>query len=138
MTPRPERTNPTPHDPYECAETLGIKVIHRPIQTATGMWVPEHNLIVIRTGMRRVHDRSTLAHELAHAHHGHHESTARNEAVADRTAALAIIDGDVFAHAIKYAHSIEEVAAECDVSTKLARAYAAARGLTVAPLLLEA
>ena len=123
-TTKPPQTSPTPRDPYEHAEQLGITVIHRPIRTATGFWIPDHNLIVLRTGMRRVHDRSTLAHELAHAALGHVESTPKTEHQADRLAARNMIDPAAWLAACKWCDSLPAVAAELGVSTKLARAFA--------------
>lgn len=125
MTKKPLRTSRPGLDPYEHAARLGITVIHRPIRTGTGFWIPDHNLIVIRSGMRRVHDRSTLAHELAHAILGHTESTPKHEAQADKLAAQNLIDEDRFWAAAKWCTTISEVAAECDVSTRLARAFVA-------------
>lgn len=121
-------TSPTSRDPYEHAQQLGLTVIHRPIKSATGLWIPEYDLIVIRSGMRRVHDRSTLAHEIAHAILGHEDTNPKHEAQADRLAALNLIDPQKWEKAATCYDYIEQVAAECDVSTKLARAYAA-RGM---------
>lgn len=127
------RTSPAPRDPYEHAEALGIEVIHGTLRTATGLWLPERNLIVIRKGMRRVHDRSTLAHEIAHAELGHRWSTPKHEVQADRRAAQNLIDPDVFWAAARWCDSIDEIALECDVSTKLARAFAASGASRVLP-----
>lgn len=126
-------TRPDSLDPYEHAEQLGLTVIHRPIKTATGLWIPDFDLIVIRSGMRRVHDRSTLAHEIAHAILGHSDTNPKHEAQADRLAALNLIDPQVWEKAATCYEHIEQVAAECDVSTKLARAYAGSGGIRVLP-----
>lgn len=141
MIPRRTRTNlpihewrcvnmPPPHDPWQCAEWQGIEVIHRPLKLATGYWVPDHNLIVLRSGMRRVVERSVLGHELAHAALGHEGSSPRNELQADRLAAHFMVDPGVFAEAVRFCSSLSEVAAECDVSLKLARAFAERAGLS--------
>jgi hypothetical protein len=52
------------YDPYAHAEQLGIRVIRRRLTTGTGLWVPDQNVIFLQDRMRRVHDRSTLAHEI--------------------------------------------------------------------------
>lgn len=143
MTLRRTRTNlplhewrcvdmPPPHDPWQCAEWQGIEVIHRPLEAATGLWVPDRNLIVLRAGMRRVVERSVLGHELAHAALGHDRSCPRHELAADRVAAEFMIDPVVFAEAARFCSSLSEVAAECDVSVKLARAYAERPGAELA------
>lgn len=133
MTPRPRRTSRTTRDPYEHAAALGLTVIHRPIRTSTGMWIPEEDLIVIRSGMRRVHDRSTLAHEIAHAVLGHQWSTPKHERQADTLAAQHLIEPERFWAAAEWCDSIEQVAVECDVSTKLARAFAVSADPTWTP-----
>lgn len=135
MTPKPIHPNPTilDRDPYAAASLIGIDVVHRPLTGYTGMWLPDENLIVIRDGMRAVHDRSTLAHELGHAVCGHRHSSRLHEAVADREAACFLIDRDRFVRACLMYDYVEDVAAECGVSTRLARVFARAFGRAALP-----
>lgn len=111
------------YDPYEHAERLGIEVIHRPIRAATGYWYPEHKTIVIRTGMRAVHDRSTLAHELAHAELGHVGDSPKHEVMADRLAASNLIDYDECQRTMRWAPDAHRLALELGVSTRLMRVF---------------
>lgn len=111
------------YDPYEHAEALGITVIHRNIRTENGRWYPQHNLIVIREGLRRVHDRSALAHEIAHALLGHHDDRPKHEVQADRLAAENLIDLDECRELMKWTPDCARLARELDVSTRLARVF---------------
>lgn len=111
------------YDPYKDAESRGITVIHRNIRTANGLWIPDHNLIVIRSGMRAVHDRSTLAHELAHAQLGHRDDSPKNEYRADQVAACNLIDADKCEELIQWVPDVGRLAQELDVSTRLLVSY---------------
>lgn len=111
------------YDPYTDAEERGIEVIHRKIRTANGMWLPDHNLIVLREGMRAVHDRSTLAHELAHAHLGHRDDRPKHEVMADRRAAAWMIDYDECVDTMKWCPDAHRLANELGVSTRLLRVF---------------
>lgn len=111
------------YDPYEDAEQRGIDVIHRSIRTANGLWLPDHNLIVIRSGMRAVHDRCALAHELAHAALGHRDDRPKHEIQADHLAAHNLIDLDRCRDVMKWAPDVGRLANELDVSTRLLMAF---------------
>lgn len=111
------------YDPYEHAEELGIHVVHRPIRAAQGYWYPDHNTIVIREGMRAVHDRSTLAHELAHATLGHHDDRPKHEVQADRLAAANMIDLDNCVEVMRWAPDAHKLALELGVTTRLMRVF---------------
>jgi len=111
------------YDPYQHAEVLGVTVLHRPIRTAHELWLPQHNTIVIRSGLRRVHDRSALAHGIAHAMLGHQDSRPKHEVQADRVAADNLIDLDECLAVMKWAPDCARLARELDVSTRLARVF---------------
>lgn len=111
------------YDPYAHADELGIEVIHRKIRTANGFWYPDHRTIVLREGMRAVYDRSTLAHELAHAVLGHESSSNRNEVQADRLAAASLIDLEHCMETMKWAPDAHHLAAELRVTTRLVRVF---------------
>lgn len=111
------------YDPYKHAEEVGIEVIHRKIRTANGMWLPEHNLIVIRQEMKAAWDRSTLAHELGHAHLGHRDDRAKHEVMADRYAANNLIDMRECRELMSWTPDTHKVAAELGVTTRLLRVF---------------
>lgn len=111
-------------DPYEYAGTLGVTVIHEPLETANGLWVPEHRLVVLKLGMDETKDRCTLAHELAHFVLGHEESTPLNEWQADRFAATHQIARDEFLKWWPRCGSLDDLAFELGVTKKLALAFA--------------
>lgn len=111
------------YDPYSDAEQRGIRVMHHPIRSANGLWLPDHNLIVIKSGMRAVHDRSALAHELAHAELGHRDDRPKHEIQADQLAARKLIDLDRCREVMKWAPDVGHLAAELGVSTRIALAF---------------
>jgi Zn-dependent peptidase ImmA (M78 family) len=80
------------YDPYEHADRLGIPVVYGRLRTDNGMWIPAERAIVLRRGMRRLLERSTLAHELGHAVLGHLDDRPRHERQADIYAARHLID----------------------------------------------
>jgi Zn-dependent peptidase ImmA (M78 family) len=111
------------YDPYKHAEDLGITVIHRNIRCANGLWVPDHDLIVIRSGMRAVHDRSALSHELGHAVLGHRDDRPKHEVMADRYAANNLLVLEEVVDAMKTAPDCHRLAHELGVSTRLMRVW---------------
>jgi Zn-dependent peptidase ImmA (M78 family) len=111
------------YDPYAHAEQLGIEVTHERIRTANGMWLPDHNLIVIRSGLRAVHDRSALAHELGHAELGHRDDRPKHEVLADRYAAQQMIDLGECLEVMKWVPDAHKLALELGVSTRLMRVF---------------
>lgn len=82
------------YEPHDHATALGIQVIYGKPRTANGLWLPDHNTIILKRGMRSLHERSVLAHEIGHAALGHRESTPRNERQADRFAARNLVSAD--------------------------------------------
>lgn len=111
------------YDPYAHAEELGIEVVHSHIRTANGMWIPDHNLIVVKSGLRAVHDRSALAHEIGHAQLGHRDDRPKHEVLADRYAAHKMIDLDECLEVMKWAPDPHKLAIELGVSTRLLRVF---------------
>jgi Zn-dependent peptidase ImmA (M78 family) len=111
------------YDPYEHAARIGIEVIHRSIRTSNGRWIPDHRLIVIRSGMRAVHDRSALAHELGHACLGHRDDRPKHERQADWFAARHCIDRDEAERVFRWAPDESAAALELGVSLRLLRAF---------------
>lgn len=117
------------YDPYLHAENLGIEVIERPIRTANGLWIPDHNVIVLKSGMRAIHKRTTLAHELGHACLGHRDDRPKHEVLADRFAAERLIDHEHLLELGRWAECPAQVAAELGVTHRILRVYLNMTGL---------
>ena len=111
------------YDPYQHAEELGVKVIHRRLTTGTGLWVPDLGVIFIQDGMRVIHDRSTLAHEIGHADLGHWNSRPKHEVMADRYAAERMVDPEQLADLMRWSPDPSRWSLEMGVSTRLIRVY---------------
>lgn len=111
------------YDPYQHAEELGLTILHRPIRTAHELWLPEHNTVVLRSGLRVVHERSALAHGIAHALLAHVDDRPKHEIQADRLAAANLIDLDECREVMKWAPDCHRLARELGVSTRLARVF---------------
>lgn len=82
------------YDPWQHAVALGLSVRHVPHMDTLGLYADGE--IALRTGMCRRVERCVLAHEIAHALHGHEPTNdpvlyARNERAADRHAARQLI-----------------------------------------------
>lgn len=111
------------YDPYEHAERLGIRVEHQSLRTINGLWVPDKNMIIVRSNMRALHIRSTLAHELGHAEYGHRDDRPKHEVQADRYAAENLIDYNECVDLMKWTPDLVKMANELDVSGRLLRVY---------------
>lgn len=121
------------YDPYEHAEALGIEVIHRPIRSAHGLWLPDHNLIVIRSGMRRIHDRSALAHEIAHAELGHADDRPLHERRADMFAAEYMVSEKECRAAAALVPDVHGLSFELCVSVRILSAWFSRRAVQAEP-----
>jgi hypothetical protein len=109
------------YDPYAHADELGIHVMHRPIRTAHELWLPDYNTIVVRTGLRVIHDRCALAHGVAHAALGHRDDRPKHEVQADRMAAGNLIDPEHLHALLEWTPDCHRLAAELGVTTRMAR-----------------
>ena len=116
------------YDPWAHADALGLQVIVRPIRTAAELWLPEHNTIVIRSGMRAVHQRNALAHGVAHADLGHEDDRPKHEHQADRYASLYLIDPREFQDIRAWTDDVDKIAQELDVTRRLLDAYLSRTG----------
>lgn len=118
------RSSKTPRpNPYEYAETLGIEVVHDPMLRVNGIWVPDHRMVVLRSGMGAIKDRCTLAHELAHVVLGHEDSSPLHEWQADRYAATHQIARDEFLYWWPKCGTLDDLAFELEVTKKLVVAF---------------
>lgn len=113
----------TGYNPYEHAEQLGIKVIHRALTVDNARWLPDKNAIVVRTGLPAIGDRSALAHEVGHAVYGHASDSVKNENQADRFAAVNLIDFEECLDAMRATPDEYKVALELGVTRRILRAF---------------
>lgn len=113
----------TAYNPYEHAEELGLKVIHRSLTVDNARWLPDSNTIVVRTGLRDIHDRSALAHEIGHAAYGHASDSPKHETQADRFAATNLIQLDDCMDALRATPDEYRAALELGVTTRLLRVF---------------
>lgn len=111
------------YDPWYHADAIGLQVIVRPIRTANEMWMPEHNTIVLRTGLRAVHQRNALAHGIGHADLGHEDDRPKHEHQADRYASLYLIDPIEFRELCGWTNDPRKLATELGVTGRLLAAY---------------
>lgn len=111
------------YDPWEHAEALGIQVLERALVTANEMWLPQHNTICLKVGMRDVHKRNALAHGIGHAVLAHEDDRPKFEKQADRFATLYLIEPREFAVAQKAAACVAALAADLGVTVRLLEAY---------------
>jgi len=81
----------TEYDPFAHAERLGIRVEYQSLRTARGLWLPDYRTVILKSGMRRLDERSTLAHELGHVCLGHRDDRPKHELAADRWAVRKLI-----------------------------------------------
>lgn len=123
----------TGFDPYEYANGQGIEVIHRPISSVHGLWLPDYQTIVVRSGLSQRHERCVLTHELAHAHFGHTQDSPKNEFQADRWAARKLINPHRLRDLVAWSGDAAEIAAELVVSTRLVRVYLEQAALPLVP-----
>jgi Zn-dependent peptidase ImmA (M78 family) len=111
------------YDPYAHAERLGIAVVEGRLRHANGLWVPEKRLIILKAGMRRLLERSVLAHELGHVCLGHQDDSPRNERQADRFAARHLITDDLLRQAVKQSPDPAQWCHELDVTPHILNTY---------------
>lgn len=115
---------------------MGVHVEHR-TSLRRGRWGEydhRHRTIRLLSGLGAVQYRSTLAHELGHAHHGHRWSSLKHENQADSYAAWLLISPAGWQAAIRaYPDSPQAVAAELGVLPRLVEVYAGTLGAAKKP-----
>jgi Zn-dependent peptidase ImmA (M78 family) len=116
-------TYPGGYDPYEHADRLNIEVVYGTLRTANGLWLPDRRTIILQPRMRRLLERSVLAHELGHVCLGHRESTPRNERQADRYAARHLIRPGDIARAAQQSPDPGAWCVELDVTPHILETY---------------
>lgn len=111
------------YDPWAHAAQLGIEVVVRPLRTAHGLWMPEHNTILVHSKLRAGNQRLILAHELGHGALAHPDDRPKHENQADQFAARNLIDPDELADLYKWCPDEQRIVAELGVTTRLFRAF---------------
>lgn len=111
------------YDPWQHADTIGLQVIVAPIRTANELWLPDHDTIVIRSGLRSVHQRVALAHGVAHAELAHVDDRPKHEHQADRYASLYLIDPVELDELRTWSDDPWKVAGELGVTQRLLDAF---------------
>lgn len=117
---------PGRYDPFAHAERLGITVKFSRLRTANGLWLPDHNLILLKEGMRAIHNRVALAHEIGHADLGHEDDRPKHEHQADLYAARHLIDPARLRELTAWTNDSFRIAHELGVTQRILRAYTAA------------
>lgn len=75
------------------ASVSGVRVRTAPVPPGHwGLYDHSHKLITIKPGLGRMQYNYALAHELGHAHFGHHGHHPKQERIADKWAARQLID----------------------------------------------
>lgn len=115
------------YDPWEHADALGIDVVVRQLRTAHGLWLPEHNTILVHSKLRSGARRNVLAHEIGHAALAHPDDRPKHELQADRFAARHLICPDELADLYKWAPDEQRIVQELGVTTRLFRAFVLAQ-----------
>lgn len=106
------------------AATLGVSVHmgHLP-HKVLGVYEPVHARVWISLGLTPDEQRSVLAHELGHAHHGHECGSDRAERAADRYAADLLVDAESYAELERIGLDEHVIADELNVTVDIVHAY---------------
>jgi Zn-dependent peptidase ImmA (M78 family) len=111
-------------DPDALAHRLGIRVINgAPPHGWWGAYLHAYRAIILRHDLGPHQRRSTLAHELGHAHYGHTGHHPSQERLADRYAANLLINADELLDAILTHQTIPALSAELGVMPSLVTTY---------------
>lgn len=119
----PTRPRGRSYDPWAHADELGIEVVVRPLRSGHELWLPDHRTLLVHSRLRSAHQRSALAHGVAHAHLGHEDDRPKHENQADRFAALHLIDPDELADLYKWCPDEQRIVSELGVTRRLFRAF---------------
>lgn len=114
---------PSSYDPFAHAEQLGIRVRFGRLRTSNGLWLPEHRTIVIKEGMRAMHTRVALTHEIGHADLGHEDDRPKHERQADRYAARKLVDPHRLRELAAWSTDRHRIAHELGVTQRILNAF---------------
>lgn len=128
MTPNLNKTSPNQprgrsYDPWAHAHELGIEVVVRPLRSGHELWLPEHRTLLVHSRLRPAHQRSALAHGVAHAYLAHEDDRPKHENQADRFAARHLIDPEELADLYKWCPDEQRIVTELGVTRRLFRAF---------------
>ncbi|WP_417372965.1 ImmA/IrrE family metallo-endopeptidase [Glutamicibacter protophormiae] len=100
----------------EIAQEFGVHVRSAPTPgNLWGIYDKRHKLITIKPGLGRAQYRSTLAHELGHAHYGHSGHHRKTERLADKWAAKKLLTVESVLDAARYSNDTGALAAHLEV-----------------------
>jgi Zn-dependent peptidase ImmA (M78 family) len=111
------------YDPFEHAERLGIEVVSGRLRTTNALWVPEQRTVIMKRGLRRLEERSTLAHELGHVCLGHEDDRPRHEFLADRWAARHLIAPNQLSKAMQSSDDPGQWCVDLDVTPHMLETF---------------
>lgn len=109
----------------QIAGSLGVRVRTAPTPGSLwGIYDHRHSLITMKPDLASAQYRSTLAHELGHAHFGHVGYSAKAERQADKWAAQQLLTIEQLAQAAgESSTELPALAAELDVLPWVIRAF---------------
>jgi Zn-dependent peptidase ImmA (M78 family) len=118
------------YNPHTNAALLNIPVVYRELVGVAGIWMPTLGAIFLARGMRKIHERSVLSHEIGHAVLGHGPETqlaeqVANELAANRHAAANLINPEKLYKAQKDSPFEGSWAFSCGVTLEVLKAYKA-------------
>lgn len=117
------------YEPEAHLEALGVKLVEYPLRASNGLYVDDMRTVLVRPRLKKIHRRSVLAHEAAHAEARHRDVgllLPKLEHYADLTAARRLIDADLLDDLRKWRHDPAEWCVELAVTPHLLRVYLAA------------
>lgn len=117
------------YDPEAHLEALGVRVEPYPLRGSNGLYIDDQRLVLVRPRLKKIHRRSVLAHEAAHAEARHRDVgllLPKLEHYADLTAARRLIDANLLEDLRKWRHDPAEWCVELAVTPHLLRVFLAA------------
>jgi hypothetical protein len=117
------------YDPEAHLDVLGVAVVEHPLRSSAGLYVDDLRTVLVRPRLKKIHRRSVLAHEAAHAEARHRDVgllLPKLEHYADLTAARRLIDADLLDDLRRWRHDPAEWCVELAVTPHLLRVFLAA------------
>lgn len=117
------------YEPEAHLDALGVQLVEYPLRSANGLYVDDMRTVLVRPRLKKIHRRSVLAHEAAHAEARHRDVgllLPKLEHYADLTAARRLIDADLLDDLRRWRHDPAEWCLELAVTPHLLRVFLAA------------